>query len=131
MSQIILPSAPQIILPAGEQKDGSVVDVYGNVLSVEDRLTIIGQVESLPVTMYKQDILDTVRENAITVISAETGSGKTTQIGKMLFDPKKRITITQPRVLAAMSNADRVSQELLADTGNPYYSLGHGVGYRT
>jgi len=35
----------QIILPAGEQRDGSVVDLYGNVLSLDDRLTIIEQVE--------------------------------------------------------------------------------------
>lgn len=71
----------------------------------------------------RDDIVHTVGDNVITIINGETGSGKTTQIGKMLFDSKKRITITQPRVVAAMSNADRISQELLAETGNPYYSL--------
>lgn len=34
-----------IILPYGEQKDGSVIDLFGNVLSLDDRLTIIEQVE--------------------------------------------------------------------------------------
>ncbi len=34
-----------IILPHGEQKDGSIVDLYGNVLSLDERLTIIEQVE--------------------------------------------------------------------------------------
>ncbi len=72
-----------------------------------------------------------VQNNTVVIIDGETGSGKTTQIGKMLYDPRKQITITQPRVLSAMSNSDRVSKELMADTGNPYYSLGHGVGYRT
>ncbi len=79
----------------------------------------------------KSDIIKAVQANAITIIDGETGSGKTTQIGKMLFNPKKQITITQPRVLSAMSNSNRVSQEFLAETGNPYFSLGHGVGYRT
>lgn len=79
----------------------------------------------------RSEIIKTVQENAITIIDGETGSGKTTQIGKMLFNQKKQIIITQPRVLSAMSNADRVSKELLAETGNPYFSLGHGIGFRT
>lgn len=120
-----------IILPHGEQKDGSVVDVYGNSLSLDERLEIIEQVEGLPATGMKDDIVNAVKNNSIVIINGETGSGKTTQIGKMLFDPKKQIVITQPRVLSAMSNADRVSKELLADSGKSYYSLGHGVGYRT
>ncbi|MDD5376970.1 MAG: helicase-related protein [Candidatus Gracilibacteria bacterium] len=120
-----------IILPHGEQPDGSIIDMYGNILSVDERLNIIEQVEGLPATGMADDIKHAVKENSIVIINGETGSGKTTQIGKMLFDSKRQIVVTQPRVLSAMSNADRVSKELLADTGNPYYSLGHGVGYRT
>lgn len=119
-----------IIPPYGEQKDGSVIDVYGNILSLDERLEIIEQVEWLPATGMKDDIVNAVRNNSIIIINGETGSGKTTQIGKMLLNQKQQINITQPRRLAAKSNSDRVSQELLAETGDPYFSLWHGVGYR-
>lgn len=79
----------------------------------------------------KDDIVKAVQNNTVVIIDGETGSGKTTQIGKMLFDSKKQIVVTQPRVLSAMSNATRVSNELLAETLDSRYSLGHRVGYRT
>jgi HrpA-like RNA helicase len=35
------------------------------------------------------------------------------------------MTVTQPRVIAAMTNAEQVSKNLMFSTGNPEYTLGH------
>lgn len=37
----------------------------------------------LPIRQYSQQIVDTVKQNAVTVVIGETGSGKTTQIAQV------------------------------------------------
>lgn len=55
----------------------------------------------LPILQYTEPIVETVRRNRVTVIIAETGSGKTTQIPQMLEDAglagTGMIGVTQPR----------------------------------
>lgn len=67
-----------------------------------------------------------VRENQITVIVGETGSGKTTQLTQYLheagFTDYGMIGCTQPRRVAAMSVAQRVAHEMSCE-------LGEEVGY--
>ena len=46
---------------------------------LEKRLT-------LPVYLFRQQLLDTVAENQIVVVEGTTGSGKTTQIPQFLVD---------------------------------------------
>ena len=41
--------------------------------------------EALPITAARQDILAALRGNQVVVVEAETGSGKTTQVPKMLL----------------------------------------------
>ncbi|CDW77464.1 probable atp-dependent rna helicase dhx35 isoform 1 [Stylonychia lemnae] len=70
-----------------------------------------------------------IKDNQIVLIQGETGSGKTTQVPKILFEARKElhnkhtIAITQPRRVAAISLAMRVSQELNKQVGDV-------VGYR-
>ncbi len=56
-----------------------------------------------------------VQDNQILVVIGETGSGKTTQITQYLaeagFTVTGKIGCTQPRRVAAMSVAKRVSEE--------------------
>ncbi|TFK30455.1 DEAH box polypeptide 36 [Coprinopsis marcescibilis] len=86
---------------------------------------------SLPVYSRYEDILNTINNNHITICIAETGSGKTTQIPQIILDDDIRrgmgaqcnVICTQPRRLAAISVADRVSKE----RGEP---LGTTVGYQ-
>lgn len=87
----------------------------------------------LPVLPFRESILDLLIENNIIVVVGETGSGKTTQIPQYLLDSERfrkvfsdgqalRIAITQPRRVAAVAMARRVSQE----RGT---KLGEAVGY--
>lgn len=115
-----------------EQSDGSVIDKYGNTLSMEERLAIIDVYENLPVSHKMDDIIHAVKNHSITIIQWETGSGKTTQVPKNIFRQLwKQVVVTQPRVISALSNAQRVSLELLADTGNVRFSVWEDVWYRT
>ena len=56
-----------------------------------------------------------MRDNQILIVIGETGSGKTTQITQYLaeegFCVRGKIGCTQPRRVAAMSVAKRVSEE--------------------
>lgn len=80
---------------------------------------------SLPIYKMAKEIVDSIDRNQVTILSATTGSGKTTQIPKILrhyFD-KASIIVTQPRRVAAISLAERLAQEI------DYSSVGNSVGY--
>ena len=80
--------------------------------------------QTLPVWNSKKQILELIEKNRILIIQGETGSGKTTQIPQFLLDAGYYggIVCTQPRRVAAMSIAKRVSEELEVE-------LGEQVGY--
>lgn len=81
---------------------------------------------SLPIFAYRDELLKAVEDYPVVIIVGETGSGKTTQIPQMLheygYSKNGVIGCTQPRRVAAMSVAKRVSEEM----GK---KLGHEVGY--
>lgn len=82
---------------------------------------------SLPVFAYREELLQAVEDYQTIIIVGETGSGKTTQIPQYLVEAGftkdgKKIGCTQPRRVAAMSVAARVSEEMNT-------KLGHEVGY--
>ena len=82
--------------------------------------------QELPMFPYRDDMLAAIEEHQILIVVAETGSGKTTQIPQYLHEAgytgKGKIGVTQPRRVAAMSVAARVSREVGC-------KLGHEVGY--
>lgn len=81
----------------------------------------------LPIFLHYKEIVDSVEKNQVTIVSATTGSGKTTQIPKFILhhfqSEKPSIIVTQPRRVAAISLATRVAHEL----GEK--SVGYSVGY--
>lgn len=75
----------------------------------------------LPVYGEEYKIMDAIHNNDCIIICGETGSGKTTQVPQFLFesgygskgsDTPGMIGITEPRRVAAVSMANRVSKEL-------------------
>lgn len=73
----------------------------------------------LPITEWRERIVSAIRENQVVVITGETGSGKSTQIPKFCIEAGRGrrglIGITQPRRIAAITLAARVSEELGKD----------------
>ncbi|XP_057683028.1 ATP-dependent RNA helicase DHX8 [Corythoichthys intestinalis] len=90
------------------------------------QLSILEQRESLPIYKLKEQLIQAVHDNQILIVIGETGSGKTTQITQYLaeagYTTRGKIGCTQPRRVAAMSVAKRVSEEYGC-------CLGQEVGY--
>eukprot|EP00983_Pelagomonas_calceolata_P130016 1161654-Pelagomonas_calceolata.AAC.9 len=78
--------------------------------------------EALPIRRYAQAIVQSVRDNPTVVVIGETGSGKTTQISQILSEAglarDGQIAITQPRRVAAVTVAKRVSEEMNVELGS-------------
>ena len=75
----------------------------------------------LPIVAEEQKIMEAIHNNPVVFVCGATGSGKTTQVPQFLFeagygDPASptpgMIGVTQPRRVAAVSMAKRVSDEL-------------------
>lgn len=83
--------------------------------------TILQQRRYLPAFAVRQELLNVIRENSVVIIVGETGSGKTTQLTQYLhedgYSKYGMIGCTQPRRVAAMSVAKRVSDEMGTQLG--------------
>ncbi|MBN2163029.1 MAG: ATP-dependent RNA helicase HrpA, partial [Pontiellaceae bacterium] len=81
--------------------------------------------EILPISSKRDDIRKLIETNQVTIVCGTTGSGKTTQLPKIVLEAGSgktgRIGVTQPRRLAATGMARRVAEEM--DT-----EYGRGVG---
>ena len=78
----------------------------------------------LPVSQRRDDIAAAIRDNQVVIVAGETGSGKTTQLPKILLElGRQRIAHTQPRRIAARTIAERIAEELGTE-------LGGLVGYK-
>lgn len=96
--------------------------------------SVIEQRQSLPIYAFKEQLLQSIRDNKILVVIGETGSGKTTQMTQYLAEATdergrriylkngRMIGCTQPRRVAAISVATRVAEEYGC-------LLGQEVGY--
>eukprot|EP00051_Salpingoeca_urceolata_P001944 m.45412 g.45412 ORF g.45412 m.45412 type:complete len:1050 (+) comp11779_c0_seq1:360-3509(+) len=87
--------------------------------------------KSLPVYPLREQFLQAVRDHQTLVIVGETGSGKTTQLPQYLMedgwcDGGQKIGCTQPRRVAAMSVAARVSEERGSKLG---YEVGYSIRF--
>jgi ATP-dependent helicase HrpA len=81
--------------------------------------------ESLPVSGRRDEIARAIRDNPVVIVCGETGSGKTTQLPKIVLELGRglgaggtgMIGHTQPRRIAASSVAKRIAQELNSPLG--------------
>ncbi|KAG6191777.1 hypothetical protein E4U27_004212 [Claviceps purpurea] len=117
--------------PSGEN-DGKVKKGSGNKFSTHMNKsngasdfsrtkTLREQREYLPAFAVREELLRVIRENQVTIVIGETGSGKTTQLTQFLYEEGYgrvgMIGCTQPRRVAAMSVAKRVAEEMDVELG--------------
>lgn len=107
------------------------VEAARDVVAKRDALIpAIEYPENLPVSARRDDIMELIRDNQVVIIAGETGSGKTTQIPKMLLELGRGrrgvIGHTQPRRLAARTVAERIADELGQDIGE---SVGYAIRF--
>jgi pre-mRNA-splicing factor ATP-dependent RNA helicase DHX38/PRP16 len=86
-------------------------------------------IDTLPIYARKAEIVSSVEQNQVTIITAETGAGKSTQVPQFLAESGySKVIVTQPRILAARNLCGRVRQELSWRRGTDGTRM---VGYRT
>jgi ATP-dependent RNA helicase DHX57 len=86
--------------------------------------------KNLPAWSVQDEIIQTVTEHQVTIISGETGSGKSTQSVQFILDDlykralgnSANLIVTQPRRISALGLADRVAEERCS-------TVGQEVGY--
>lgn len=110
---------------------------YQNYLNSKDKVGYPEKVTSLrqndtnlPIVMHEREIMENVENFVVTIVCGETGSGKSTQIPKFIHEAQQVspwkfysgsqgiVGITQPRRVAAVSLAQRVSDELQTKVGD-------------
>jgi pre-mRNA-splicing factor ATP-dependent RNA helicase DHX16 len=97
------------------------------------RLSIEEARKNLPIYQYRDVFIDAMSNHQVLVVVAETGSGKTTQLTQYLVEAGytkggQKIGCTQPRRVAAMSVAKRVSEEMGVRLGN---EVGYAVRFES
>ncbi|XP_028412748.1 ATP-dependent RNA helicase DEAH12, chloroplastic-like [Dendronephthya gigantea] len=84
---------------------------------------------SLPIYAKRTEILKRINCGQVVVLVGETGSGKSTQLAQYLaeenLNERKKVVVTQPRKIAAISLAKRVSEEFGCEIGE---EVGYHVG---
>lgn len=75
--------------------------------------------KNLPIFQYRDRILELVRVYPVVVVAGDTGCGKSTQVPQYLLSAGiNNIACTQPRRIACISLAKRVSYESLNQLGS-------------
>lgn len=100
-------------------------DAWENKLSTPAQKKMISARQSLPAWSMCDEIVHTINSHQVTIISGETGSGKSTQSVQFVLDDMiqqelgsvANIICTQPRRISALSLADRVSDERCSPVG--------------
>lgn len=109
-------------VPSWKQQSFNKATTFGEITS----LSIQDQRKSLPIYKLRDPLLKAIEEHQVLIVVGDTGSGKTTQMVQYLaesgYAERGRIGCTQPRRVAAMSVAKRVSEEVGC-------RLGQEVGY--
>ncbi|XP_006454167.1 hypothetical protein AGABI2DRAFT_189464 [Agaricus bisporus var. bisporus H97] len=109
-------------VPKWKEQSFNKATTFGEITN----LSIQDQRKSLPIYKLRNQLLQAIGDHQVLIVVGDTGSGKTTQMVQYMaeegYADKGRIGCTQPRRVAAMSVAKRVSEEVGC-------RLGQEVGY--
>ncbi|AOA63310.1 ATP-dependent RNA helicase [Komagataella phaffii CBS 7435] len=119
-----LPKNPKVIEFYSDNEDEDDFDFKGlafdkssfskeNIRKIKQKAEELLEIrKTLPVFKAKDELIPTLLKNKVNILIGETGSGKSTQIPQFLMPlNSKGIAVTQPRRVAAINLATRVSQE--------------------
>uniref|UniRef100_A0A3P8T2K7 DEAH (Asp-Glu-Ala-His) box polypeptide 34 n=1 Tax=Amphiprion percula TaxID=161767 RepID=A0A3P8T2K7_AMPPE len=85
--------------------------------------------KNLPIFQYRDRIVELVRRHPVVVVAGDTGCGKSTQVPQYLLSAGfNEIACTQPRRIACISLAKRVSFESLNQYGS---KVGYQIRFET
>ncbi|KAG6825424.1 hypothetical protein H0H92_003732 [Tricholoma furcatifolium] len=100
----------------GDSKFATHLKASAGVSTFAKTRTLKEQREYLPAFACREALMKVIRENQVIIVVGETGFGKTTQLAQFLYEDGHCqhgiIGCTQPRRVAAMSVAKRVSEEM-------------------
>ncbi|EWC44774.1 hypothetical protein DRE_06412 [Drechslerella stenobrocha 248] len=89
---------------------------------------------SLPIWQYRDQLLEAIRHNQVTIVCGETGCGKSTQLPAYILEEclaageSCRVFVTEPRRISAISLAKRVCEELgESDVGTNRSLVGYSI----
>jgi DEAD/DEAH box helicase len=150
--ETVPPITPAILLSHQNDNDNNNA---GTMLALHRPANVIASRATLPVVAVELEVMDSIAAHDVTIVSAETGSGKSTQIPQFILlshrhhknssighhnisstnnnnanNQRMMIAVTQPRRVAAISIAKRVAYELLGITNIPHHT-GCAVAYQT
>jgi len=78
----------------------------------------------LPIDAFREIIEESIENNIVTILTAETGAGKSTRVPLWAFEKGKKVNITQPRRIAARSLSHFLSRVMGSVWGGK-------IGYQT
>ncbi|OJJ51201.1 hypothetical protein ASPZODRAFT_56516 [Penicilliopsis zonata CBS 506.65] len=118
--------AKKIDLKAGTSQGRAFREAWEAKRESEAQQEMIRKRQSLPAWKTQDAIIQAVNNHQVTIVSGETGSGKSTQSVQFILDDMiKRdfgavanIICTQPRRISALGLADRVSDERCSTVGD-------------
>ena len=88
--------------------------------------------ESLPIYQKRDEIIQSIKMNQVTLICGDTGCGKTTQVPQYIYEENlhnnKIIGVTQPRRIAAMTVSKRVADEFGCNYGE---TIGYEIRFES
>lgn len=107
------------------KKDTHSIEEWKRRHQIPAQQKFIAERQKLPAWHMQKAIIDSVNMHQVTIISGETGSGKSTQSVQFILDDlyskglgkAANIIVTQPRRISALGLADRVAEERCSEAG--------------